>query len=131
VLLNLVTNAVRFTDPGGSVTLSASVDGDRTSIRVADTGVGIPEDQLESIFRPFVQVDSTLTRKVGGTGLGLTIVRDLTQAMGGQVFARSAVGKGSEFTVVLESAPSSDSWDSADDAEAMSPVPASRDEVSH
>lgn len=107
VLLNLVTNAVRFTDAGGTVTLSAEVRGETTAIRVRDTGIGIAEEHLGTIFQPFAQVDTSLTRRVGGTGLGLTIVRDLTAAMGGSVSVESAVGVGSTFTVALESAPPS------------------------
>ncbi|MES2522899.1 MAG: HAMP domain-containing sensor histidine kinase [Gemmatimonadota bacterium] len=104
VLLNLVTNAVRFTDAEGTVTVSAETRGDVTAIRVRDTGIGIAEEHLLTIFQPFAQVDSSLTRRVGGTGLGLTIVRDLTAAMGGVVSAESTVGVGSTFTVELETA---------------------------
>jgi signal transduction histidine kinase len=104
VLLNLATNAVRFTDSGGSVTLSAEVRGASTAIRVRDTGIGIAAEHLDGIFEPFTQVDASLTRRVGGTGLGLSIVRDLTQAMGGSVRATSVVGEGSTFTVLLETA---------------------------
>ncbi|HYW32253.1 MAG TPA: HAMP domain-containing sensor histidine kinase [Gemmatimonas sp.] len=104
VLLNLVTNAARFTDAKGTVTLSAEVRGDTTAIRVRDTGIGIAAEHLGTIFQPFAQVDTSLTRRVGGTGLGLTIVRDLTAAMGGHVAVESTVGVGSTFTVELESA---------------------------
>jgi signal transduction histidine kinase len=92
---------VRFTDAGGSVTLSCRAVGEHVHLSVSDTGIGIPADQLEPIFEPFVQVDSGLTRRGGGTGLGLAISRDLVAAMGGRIVVSSTVGVGSVFTVEL------------------------------
>jgi len=101
ILLNLVTNALRFTADGGTVVMRATPapEPGMVDISVVDTGVGIPGDRLEQIFEPFVQIDSSLTRRVGGTGLGLAIARDLAAAMGGIVQVESEEGKGSTFTV--------------------------------
>ena len=106
ILLNLLSNAVKFTEAGGSISLRfAVVSGDRPDgqvrITVADTGHGIARDQLERIFEPFVQIDSTLTRTQQGTGLGLAISRELARAMGGDLTVRSDVGAGSAFTLTL------------------------------
>jgi protein-histidine pros-kinase len=100
VLLNLVGNAVKFTYEG-SVTLEAASDGDWAEVTVADTGVGIPDDQLPRIWEQFHQVDGSLTRRAGGTGLGLAITRQLVLAHGGTIGCRSEVGAGSTFTVRL------------------------------
>ncbi|HKS21457.1 MAG TPA: PAS domain-containing sensor histidine kinase [Thermoanaerobaculia bacterium] len=106
ILLNLLTNAVKFTPPGGEVALWC--DGDETSARihVRDTGIGIPPDQLQHIFAPFVQLDPAAgigARR--GVGLGLAISRDLARAMGGDVSVKSAPGEGSCFTIELVSSP--------------------------
>ncbi len=104
ILFNLLSNATKFTEQG-SVTLSASsqsgVDGDRLSICVSDTGIGIPDDQTSRIFESFTQVDGGTSRHFGGTGLGLTICRNLASAMGGDVLVKSSLGEGSQFTVDL------------------------------
>jgi len=103
VLLNLLSNAVKFTQHG-SITVSGFVDGDRAGLRVTDTGIGVPQDKLNSIFEPFVQVGRSLTTPHEGTGLGLAISRDLARAMGGELNAESTVGKGTTFTVSLRRA---------------------------
>ena len=102
ILLNLVSNAIRYTPPGGRVTLTAEgVSDSKVAIKVADTGVGIPEDSLEHIFEPFVQLDRSLTRVRDGIGLGLSISRDLARGMGGDLTVESQVGEGSLFTLTL------------------------------
>ncbi|HSK19958.1 MAG TPA: ATP-binding protein [Longimicrobiales bacterium] len=101
ILVNLLSNAVKFTDRGGRIELSCSASDDAVNIVVADNGVGIPPDQLNRIFDPFVQVRSDLTRTAEGTGLGLAISRDLARAMGGDLSAQSTAGEGSVFTVTL------------------------------
>ena len=101
VLLNLLSNAMKFTEPGGEVHVDTTVAGGAVRIDVRDTGSGITPEQLEAIFEPFVQVDASLTRRAGGTGLGLAIARQLTKAMGGTVTVRSAVGSGSTFSLTL------------------------------
>ncbi|HYW06916.1 MAG TPA: MHYT domain-containing protein [Longimicrobium sp.] len=101
IVLNLLTNAIKFTDPGGRVTLEWEAGRDTVAIRVTDTGRGIPNDKLAAIFEPFVQVDPALTRSSEGTGLGLAISRDLARAMGGDLSVWSRVGEGSVFTLTL------------------------------
>jgi signal transduction histidine kinase len=102
ILVNLLSNAVKFTDRGGRVEVGC-VDGtnDRVRVFVRDTGIGIPADQLDRIFEPFVQVRADLTRTAEGTGLGLAISRDLARGMGGDLTAESTVGAGSTFTLTL------------------------------
>jgi len=107
VLLNLLSNAVKFTPPGGRVTVELRDAPDPRGmrvLRVADTGVGIPADQLGRVFEPFVQLDQTLTRPHEGVGLGLAISRDLMRGMGGDLTAESEVGAGSTFTLTLPAA---------------------------
>ena len=101
VVLNLVSNAVKFTDPGGRVTLECEAAGERVVIRVRDTGRGIPADKLEDIFEPFVRVEREYTRSSEGTGLGLAIGRELSRGMGGDLTAESEPGVGSTFTLTL------------------------------
>src|SRR5690349_21028599 len=102
ILLNILTNAIKFTHAGGRITVACEADGDRVRIRIGDTGVGIPTDRLESVFSPFVQLDTpTATEAPRGVGLGLAISRDLARAMGGDVTAESIPGDGSTFTIEL------------------------------
>ena len=101
VLINLLGNEVKFTPPGGRVTLYADADDARVRIHVRDTGAGIEEAQLASIFEPFVQLESPFTRTTEGAGLGLAISRELTRGMGGELGATSTPGAGSIFTVEL------------------------------
>ena len=100
ILLNLLSNAVKFTHHGG---ISVAISRDEEDLRfdVTDTGIGIRESDLDSIWEDFRQVDQSRTREFGGTGLGLSITRKLVDALGGHVFAESVYGKGSTFTVVL------------------------------
>lgn len=102
ILFNLLSNAIKFTDAGGRVTLEcASWDESRVTIRVTDTGHGIPANQVERVFQPFVQIDTRLTRASEGTGLGLAISRELARGMGGELAVESEVGVGSTFTLTL------------------------------
>jgi PAS domain S-box-containing protein len=109
ILLNLLTNALKFTPPGGRIEVGCESDGDRVRIRVRDTGVGISPGQLERIFSPFVQVETALapsahTAASRGVGLGLAISRELARAMHGDVTAESTPGSGSVFTIDLPAA---------------------------
>jgi PAS domain S-box-containing protein len=104
ILVNLLSNAVKFTDRGGRVELACEGAGDSVHVRVRDTGIGIPADQLERIFEPFVQVRADLTRTAEGTGLGLAISRDLARGMAGDLAAESTLGEGSTFTLTLPAA---------------------------
>jgi signal transduction histidine kinase len=99
VLVNLAGNAIKFTARGGCVALSAAAVSQAVELRVADSGPGIPCTQLDRIFEPFVQGDSANAAAESGVGLGLTIARDLTRLMGGELLVHSVVGVGSLFTV--------------------------------
>ena len=102
ILMNLLSNAIKFTPTGGRVTLECEdVGDDRMCIVVADTGVGIPADRFESIFEPFVQLDTSLTRSSDGTGLGLAISRDLARGMNAELSVESEPGKGARFRLTL------------------------------
>ena len=101
LVLHLGSNAVKFTPPGGQVILRLTGDGRDLTLQVEDTGIGIPEGELEKIFDRFYQVDSSLVRRYGGAGLGLAICKSIVEWHGGRVFADSSPGKGSCFTVVL------------------------------
>ncbi len=106
IILNLVGNAVKFTDSGGSVSVFFANGGKGNgkkaiTVTVTDTGIGIPEDKIGVIFDRFIQADATITRKYGGTGLGLSISRALAQRMGGSISVTSVVGQGSSFVLHL------------------------------
>ena len=104
ILLNLLSNAVKFTDAGGRISIDARQrDGaaGKVFIRVSDTGLGIPEPKIETIFEPFTQVDASHSRLGQGAGLGLSISRDLARGMGGDLRVRSELGAGSTFTLTL------------------------------
>ncbi len=100
IILNLLTNAMNFTDRGEVRLVSRRV-ADRWEISISDTGIGIAPEDLTRIFEEFYQVDSSTTRKVGGTGLGLPICLRMARLLGGQLSAESTPGEGSVFTVVL------------------------------
>jgi signal transduction histidine kinase len=101
VLLNLVSNAVKFTPPDGRIDVSCDVRDDEVDLHVRDTGIGIPGDKLEEIFQPFVQLGRGTAAPGEGTGLGLAISRDLMRGMGGELAVKSTLGKGSVFTITL------------------------------
>ena len=105
ILMNLVGNAIKFTEKGGVDIRVGWRQSSETeamfTLEVADTGIGIPADKLDAIFEKFTQVDGSMTRNYGGTGLGLTIVKQLSELMGGTVDVESRLGEGSTFRVVL------------------------------
>ncbi len=106
ILVNLLGNAVKFTPPGGAVTIGCDCHDDAVYVRVSDTGVGIAPDRLDEIFEPFVQIDRHLTHPgQQGVGLGLAISRELARAMRGELSAESTVGAGSVFTLRLPRSP--------------------------
>lgn len=103
ILINLCSNAIKFTKEGG-VTIDVNYLDDENwlSISVADTGIGMSEEERELIFKPFSQADNSITRKFGGTGLGLAISKQLAQKMGGDVSVESEKGQGSKFTATID-----------------------------
>ena len=101
ILLNLLTNAVKYTNPGGKVIICAGLRDSMVFVDVIDTGVGIPPEKVDAAFEPFVQIGRSLTTQHEGTGLGLAISRDLARAMSGDLSAKSELGVGSTFTLLL------------------------------
>ena len=101
IVLNLLGNALKFTPKGGEVVVSLKTAGPEIELSVRDTGIGISEDQLPLLFERFRQVDASSTRKYGGTGLGLSLIKQLTHLMGGTVRAESQIDRGSRFTVSI------------------------------
>ncbi len=104
VLSQFIDNAVKFTLPGGHVQLGAYVQDERVHFYVYDTGIGIPPERIDEIFEPFHQLDSSATRRFGGTGIGLTIAKRIVESHGSEIVVRSKEGKGSyfEFALVAE-----------------------------
>jgi signal transduction histidine kinase len=101
VLVNLVSNALKFTPRGGRVEISATLDGGAAKVSVSDTGVGIPPEDIERLFDKYEQARSRATRSEKGTGLGLYITRQLVELHGGRIEARSEVGRGSTFSFTI------------------------------
>ena len=94
VLDNLVNNAIKFSKPGGTITLRLREEHSFARIEVEDMGIGVPADKLEKIFDRFYQADGSSTRRYGGVGLGLAICKSILTAHGGKIWAESEVGKG-------------------------------------
>ena len=120
ILINLIGNALKFTEDG-SVAVRVSHDGARLLVDVADTGVGIAPEKIESIFRPFEQGDTSSTRRHDGTGLGLTISRRLADLLGGDLTANSVLGVGSVFSLSIP-APAAESTGPAQEPSALAPA---------
>lgn len=99
---NLVDNAIRYTDAGGTVTVDLSEDEGDAVLSVADTGAGIPQRDIGRVFERFYRVDEARARETGGTGLGLSIVKHVVESHGGTVAVESELGVGSTFTIRLE-----------------------------
>jgi signal transduction histidine kinase len=99
ILVNLISNAIKFSHMGSVAVTIYCLEPARWAMQVADTGIGIPDDARDYIFDPFRQVDGSLTRKYTGAGLGLSIVKQLTSLMGGQITFESQVGQGTTFNV--------------------------------
>ncbi len=112
ILFNLLSNALKFT-PTGEIALRVAAIGDRLAIAVVDTGIGIARERLEDVFESFQQADNSTTRRFGGTGLGLTICRNLARAMGGDITVSSAPGAGATFLLDLPLVPASPESDGA------------------
>jgi signal transduction histidine kinase len=107
VLLNLLSNGIRFTPEGGQVAVRASPADGVTEVSVSDTGIGIAAGDQEAIFEEFRQVGTDYARKREGTGLGLTLARRFVELHGGKIWVKSEVGQGSTFTFTI---PTRDAW---------------------
>jgi CheY-like chemotaxis protein len=118
IIVNLLSNAAKFTPAGGKVGLDMRGDAAQQTVTLSvwDTGIGIAEADLRTLFQPFVQIDSQLSRQHEGTGLGLALVLRLTEAHGGSMSVESTPGQGSRFSVTLP-------WDTAADRSAPTPAP--------
>ena len=106
IIINLVNNSIKFTERG-SIMLSAELKEKNRNkakiiFKIIDTGIGIPGDKINKVFESYTQVDASVTRKYGGTGLGLTIVKSLVELLGGEIYLTSKEGKGTTFEVILE-----------------------------
>lgn len=101
VIINLVSNALKFTKRGGRIDVSSRSEDGKVIIDVSDTGVGIEDDKLDSVFERFVQADGSYSREYGGSGIGLALVKDIVELHGGEVSVQSQFGKGSTFSVQL------------------------------
>lgn len=104
IMLNLLSNAIQYTDNGGRIQLSSQRVAGGVAITVADTGIGISQIELDRIFERFYRVNKGRSRQSGGTGLGLAIVKELSQLLGGQITVTSQLGEGSQFTLFLPEA---------------------------
>jgi signal transduction histidine kinase len=101
VILNIVNNAIKYTPPGGSITIGAKDEGDHVLVSVHDTGIGIPKKDLENIFSGFYHADYKLSYEYKGAGLGLALSKGIIESHGGRIWAESEVGKGSTFYFTL------------------------------
>ncbi len=101
VLNNLLENAIKYSPQGGQITIACEVEGDHVLVSVADQGPGIPTEYLDKIFERFFQVDAASTRKIGGSGLGLSIAKGIVEAHSGKIWAESSPGQGSVFRFTL------------------------------
>jgi signal transduction histidine kinase len=101
VILNLLANSIKFTKPGGDISVNMYDKGENIIISIKDTGMGIPMEKLDIIFDRFRQVDRSLTRKQEGSGIGLSIVKSLVELHGGRISVLSEYGKGTEFIIVF------------------------------
>jgi two-component system, cell cycle sensor histidine kinase DivJ len=126
IVLNLVSNAVKFTERGGTVTVSAAVDGARLVLRVTDTGVGIAADDLKRIGDPFFQAGKTYQRRHEGTGLGLSIVKSLVRLHAGEMTVQSKVDQGTTVTVALPLSFSPPALKPSSNIATLMPVPRSQ-----
>jgi signal transduction histidine kinase len=97
-LANLISNAIKFSDPGADVLIRAHADDSRVVVEIEDHGRGIPSEKLETVFDKFQQVDASVSREMGGTGLGLTICKSIIEQHGGEIAVESIEGEGSTFT---------------------------------
>jgi two-component system phosphate regulon sensor histidine kinase PhoR len=100
-VVNLLTNAIKYSEPAGRIVVDAAQFGDKVMVKVQDWGCGISPEHLPRLFERFYRVDKARSRKQGGTGLGLAIVKHIVQSHGGEVIVNSTPGQGSTFTLIL------------------------------
>jgi len=113
VFINLLSNAVKFTPEGGQVRVSITKSKDGAKIIIADTGIGIPSNDIEKLGRPFEQVENQFTKSKGGSGLGLAISKSLVDLHNGSLTISSVVGVGTTITVMLRNTPEAEKLKSA------------------
>jgi len=101
ILFNLIENGIKYNRPGGSLSIDLDHQDEFLRIRIADTGVGIPEESLKHIFERFYRVDKARSRSTGGSGLGLSIVKNIVEKHNGSIFVTSKIGEGTEFTILF------------------------------
>lgn len=101
IILNLLSNAIKFTPMGGNILVYAKIEQDKFKVSVKDTGCGIPEDKLPTIFDRYKQVDSSICKNISGSGIGLSLVKNLVKLHGGDVEVKSKLNEGSEFSFTL------------------------------
>jgi PAS domain S-box-containing protein len=101
IILNLLSNALKFTDAGGEIFVNIADNEDMIEVSVKDTGIGMPEDKLNTIFQRFMQIDKTLHRNAEGSGIGLSLVKSFVELHGGEIKVKSKINEGSEFTLFL------------------------------
>jgi CheY-like chemotaxis protein len=101
ILYNLLSNAIKFTPEGGNITVTASYDEQEFLFEVEDTGIGIKEEDMDNLFKEFVQIDSSYSRQYEGAGLGLALTKNFVQMHGGRIWAESEYGRGSKFSFTL------------------------------
>lgn len=123
VFNNLLSNAVKFNDKGGSVTIDVQSGDEMADVTVTDTGIGMPESELDQIFSRFYQVDSSSTRKYGGTGIGLAIAQDIMRLHGSRITVSSVVGQGSTFRFSMPLSMPRRAAAAQGDGERMLPLP--------
>ncbi|MBK5187691.1 MAG: hypothetical protein JJD97_05560 [Gemmatimonadaceae bacterium] len=109
ILLNLLTNSIKFTPAGGSITVDATRPAATPlgCVEVRDTGIGIPDERIDAVFEPFVQLATRLSSRQGGIGLGLTISREYARGMGGDLTVTRGIAEGASFRLTLPLAPPS------------------------
>lgn len=100
-MFNLLSNAVKFTSEKGRITINAELVEQYVQIGVGDTGIGIKSEDIDKLFKPFLQLDGTYSRRYEGTGLGLILTKHLVELQGGKIWVESEYGKGSTFTFTL------------------------------
>jgi two-component system sensor histidine kinase VicK len=104
VFINIISNAIKYTESGGVISINTTNEADKVRIKVSDNGIGIPEEDLIRIFERFYRVEKGRSRDLGGTGLGLSIAKEIIEAHNGEIILKSKYGSGTTVEVILPSA---------------------------